>query len=690
MRGACIALLLYACSMPPPGNGGFVRVTAAAQTSMAQVTRVSVTAMPAGVSADLARGSAGTFSGTLGVPAGVAQVVTATAWSGDALVGSGSHSVTVAKGQTVQLAITALDVTGPAPLPDHSPVITALEVPAISVALGERLPVTATVLDSDGDPVTFAWSAAPEGCGTFAAPASASTTWTATATGTCVVTLTASANGLSDSRSASIVVNRPVGVPTLVQHTSSSSNEQNGLAGNDYRFTLPNPVLPGNCLIMGVTFGANPFSSATAITAIADSSGDVWPTVPAVTATDGETAKSAIFVLSNASAGIHTITVTLSSPVTLFQYTVSEFSGVATLSPVNGTAGQAAAVSGGAVSTGNFTPGNNDVSGGNLVWAYFADDSTPFATVPKTYAAGGDFTLLDGSTGTNESQLPHGSMYFLQTAAAPINPSMTLTGGGADKWNGVAVALKAAAAGTAPSPGIRIHSLIHETAAQTPDTWVMQFPSAGNLLVIRVNGDTNLTSITDSNSNSYTRAVGGAGSVEPQIWYAADATPGLDLKVTLHFSATAGNRTALLYDLTDAATDSPVDASVDDEDAMAPATSTAYVLADSPEIGPVSANGLTIAGIGLGIGPVSGLAAGAPPGAISDFVYYTNEEDSDRMDSGDGAAHFFNPDTATEHWNWEIPNVGSTGACDSVSACSIYGGSAVHFRSAPITSAGLR
>jgi len=24
------------------------------------------------------------------------------------------------------------------------------------------------------------------------------------------------------------------------------------------------------------------------------------------------------------------------------------------------------------------------------------------------------------------------------------------------------------------------------------------------------------------------------------------------------------------------------------------------------------------------------------------------------MDSGDGAAHFYNPDLTTEHWNWHV------------------------------------
>lgn len=660
---------------------GFVRVTVASQTSGAQITSVSVNVIPANAQVDLARQPDGTFAGTIDVPAGIAQTVTAKAFAGSAVAGTGSGSVTAAKGETAHLTIVALDVTGRAPGPDHSPVITSLTASAVAVAPGEQASLLAAAQDADGDALNYAWSATPTGCGTFATPSSASTTWTAGAIGTCTITVKATAKLLSDSRSTTVLVRALAGTPTLVQHTSSSSNEQNGLPGNDFRFTLPNPVLAGNCLVLGVTFGADPFSVASAITAIRDSAGDVWPTSPATSASDNATAKSAIFVLPNASAGIHTLTVSLNAKVTLFQYTVSEFSGVDTAAPINGSpTGQAAPISSGVVSTGSFTPGNNDARGGNLIWAYFADDATPFATVPTTYAANAPFTLLDGSIGTNGSQLPHGSMYFVQTTAAAINPTMTLSGAGTDTWNRVAVALRAAGAGTAPSSGIRIRSLIHETAAQPPTTWTMQFPSAGNLLVIRVNGDPNLSTIRDSHANTYIKAVGGFGSVEPQIWYAANAVPALDLKVTLQFRASPGNRTVLLYDVIGAATSSPVDAAQDNGDEQAPATSSDFVLDNSPTLTPLSANGLTIAGIGLGIGPVDGIEA--PAGAIMDFVYYTFDEDSDRMDSGDGAGHFFNPDTATEVWRWHIPNVGSNGSCGSVSACSSFGGSAVHFRAA--------
>jgi hypothetical protein len=640
----------------------------ATQTLTAQITRVSLTVLPADISADLTRDPAGTFSGTVSLPVG-AQTVTASAWAGITLAGTGAASVSVIKGQTAQLQITVLDATGPAPLPDHSPVVTSLAASATAVALGDHVSLVATALDADGDAITFAWSAAPAGCGTFETPGSASTTCTAAVVGTCAITLTASARGQSDSRSTSILVSPPASggpTPKLVQHVSSSADEQNGPTGNDFKFTLPNPVLAGNCLILGLSYAW----SATRTVSVGDDNRNAWPASPAVTTDDGATVNSSIFVLPNANAGATTITVHFDALLTTFQYTVSEFNNIATVTPINGSAGQAAAVSANKISTGSFTPGNNDANGGNLIWAYFANDSTPFATVPTTYAAGGSFSLLDASIGTNSAQLPHGAEYFVQTAAAAIDPSMTLTGGGADTWNGVAVALKAASAGNAPAAGIRIVSLVHETNSAPPTTWVAQFPSQGNLSVVRTNGDAELTSITDSNGNTYTRSV-----ADPQIWHADNVTPGLDLKVTLTYSAPPANRTMLLFDIKGAATE-PEDGSAQPPGGIAPTTAGPYDLTDSPIITPVSP-GLTIAGLQMGIGPVDGFAAGAPAGAIYDFVYHTNDGDGDRMDSGDGAAHFYNSDLTPEHWNWHIPNV------DGASSASIFSRSAVHFKAAP-------
>jgi len=393
VRWGCVALWLCACHHTPVADGGFVQVTVTAQTSGALITRVSVTVTPANVPVDLTRDTGGTFSGTLSAPAG-SQTVTATVFAGTTQVGSGSGSTVVVAGQTVPLSITVSDGTGPAPGPDHSPAITALTQSSGSVLLGGQVSLSATAVDADNDAITYAWSAAPTGCGTFTAPASASTTLTATAVGTCTVTITATAKGKSDSKSASIQVSAQPGTPALVQHLASSSNPRGiGNPGNNYRFFLPNPVRPGNCLILGITYPR----STTRTVSITDTAGNDWTGTLAVRASDPSTpVTSDIYVLPGAMAGVTQITVGFDTDLDSFQYTASEFNNVALSAPVSGSSKTtaAAAINGVAtLSSGSFTPANNDANGGSLIWSYFANNSFGNGH-PTDFTAGSGFTAL--------------------------------------------------------------------------------------------------------------------------------------------------------------------------------------------------------------------------------------------------------------------------------------------------------
>src|SRR5262249_25240859 len=138
--------------------GGFVRVTVTTQAP--QVTRVSVMVAPASASADLTRDPAGSFSGTLAVPAGN-QTVTASVWNGSTLVGTANGSAIVTEGQTANVSI---DVPG-SPALDHPPAITALTVSSNAVRIGDQVSLAVTAVDADNDPLSFSWSAAPAGCG---------------------------------------------------------------------------------------------------------------------------------------------------------------------------------------------------------------------------------------------------------------------------------------------------------------------------------------------------------------------------------------------------------------------------------------------------------------------------------------------------------------------------------------------
>ena len=643
-----------------------MRVVVTTQTSSGQITRVSVTALPADVSTDLQRDPGGTFSGTLTVPAGITQTVTANAYAGTALAGTGTATVTVAKGATAQLSITALDVTGPAPQPDHSPVITSLAASAISVAPGDQVALTATAMDADGDPIAYAWSAAPAGCGTFSATTSASTTLTAVAPGTCAVTVAASARGLGDSKSVNIAVSgsgQPT--PTLVQHLSSTMNPPNDdILGNDYRFTLPNAVIAGNCLVLGISYTW----SATRTVRISDSTGNAWPTAPAVSVTDGARLITSIFVLPNARAGTTTITVSFDRSINTFQYTASEINDIDPASPVSGTSSGRSTSPG--LATAALTPANNDANGGNLIWSYFIDNVFGSSDGARTFAAGPGFTLLDADIGWTNLGLPHASQSVLQRTAATLTPSMTATMAPSnDTYNGVAVALRAAPSGARPpATGIRVEAISHFTNPVPPTTWNFQFPTRGNLIVgVVCQSDViDITSITDNRGNTYTRYE--PETDEPQIWYAANATPDPNLKITVHSRGTPVNSSFLWYDVSGA------DPIPDAQNHVTGAgiASGQSVINDAPVLVPLS-RGMTIAAISFGTGPATGLASGSPAGAFFDYVSYLGETDIDRMDNADGRTHFYNGDLATEHFNWVLNHTMGTTASAT----------ALHFKAAP-------
>src|SRR5258708_29636601 len=179
------------------------------------------------------------------------------------------------------------------------------------------------------------------------------------------------------------------GAPTLVQHVSSSANPVGvGISGNNFKFTLPNPVGSGNCLILGMSYPSGNTATVT------DNNGNIWPVSPAVSGSAGVgNYVASIFVLPNAKAGLTSITVSFGSAVIPFNYTISEFNNIAAVNPVNGTS-QTANKAGSSLTTGSFTPGNNDANGGNLIWNYYAI-SRGASGNPTSWVSGGGFTLLD-------------------------------------------------------------------------------------------------------------------------------------------------------------------------------------------------------------------------------------------------------------------------------------------------------
>jgi hypothetical protein len=470
-----------------------------------------------------------------------------------------------------------------------------------------------------------------------------------------------------------------VATPTLVQHVSTTANPVGvGIGGNNFVFTLPNPVLAGNTLVLKLAYDDSVSFASTPVT---DTNGNTWPTTPTATSTDANsTVRLAIFVLPNANAGTTTIKVSFNGVVIPFQYDATEWTNIAASSPFNGysAASNLAAPN---LSSGSFTPTvNNDANGGNLILSYCYDDSEPGSgrgMMPSPFVAGSGFVLLDADIGWNtDANAYHASEYYVQRTQAVANPGLTATGS-SDRFNCLSIALLAASAGTAPSPtAMRIVHMSHFTSELNPSPWKLQFPSQGNLIIAFTADSYDIfnAQITDSNGNAWAHKEPSTGVA--QVMVAVNAKTSNNLMATLTQSVGQGCSIAFI-DVVNAAT-SPVDGTSSTCNGgcnvPSPTGSNPPNLVNTPSITPTSA-GLTIAGVALGQGPAHGFYTGAPTGAIFDYIYYSGETDLDTMDNADGLAHLFNttPNQA-ENWNWLV---------DSASVANQYWSVAVHFAAGP-------
>jgi hypothetical protein len=343
-----------------------------------------------------------------------------------------------------------------------------------------------------------------------------------------------------------------------------------------------------------------------------------------------------------------------------FQYDFGEWRNIATVSPVSGSRG-ASGLLGPTVSAGSFTPANNDSSGGNLVLYYVHTDDDPGSGNSATsVVAGSGFTLLDADIAWGkDTNSYHASAYQVQTTAAPVNPSMTVTTTpGSEHFVVLAIALKAAAAGTAPAPGIRIVKLHHFTNEVPPSDWSIQFPTTGSNLVVAVtvnapgafNG--NITSVTDNHGNTYRKTE--PADDQPQWWVAEGATTASDTKLRFLLNSGSAGMSMRIFEITGAAPVGAVDTAVGISGVPC---SNLTSISGFPSITPASANGLTLAEMTLGNGP--GLSVTSPAGALFDLVTYAGEIDRDTMENADALAHIYNATTATQSFAWTFTSTPS-------------------------------
>jgi hypothetical protein len=213
------------------------------------------------------------------------------------------------------------------------------------------------------------------------------------------------------------------------------SRVQGVIGANGSTATLGAAVTSGDFVVGFVSWFFT--GGATDLVSVTTDKGDTATLLdPTADSTNG--GASALFYFPSVTSGAKIFTANWgSSGVTSWQVVVDEFSGVATSSPLDGTAhtnGKHGTVSG-VITTNAIVP----VVNGDLIYAYFFDETG----VVTTQTAGSGYTIA------NNDNVALATEWQVQSTAASISASLNATGGGTN-LAGLA-AFKAAGLGGAAS-----------------------------------------------------------------------------------------------------------------------------------------------------------------------------------------------------------------------------------------------
>jgi len=388
-------------------------------------------------------------------------------------------------------------------------------------------------------------------------------------------------------------------------------------------------TLSGNSLVVAVQQG-----SGTGTLSISDDKGNAYNLAKA---NDDGRQTASVYYAANVIAGAQKITLSFAGGGADYVSAVAaEFYNVAAASALDGTAASPATATGTSVSAGNLTTASDndlifqyatqDTDGTNTAWT---QGSSPWALLATDF--------FDAQAAQYQVQPVHGS----------ITPAFAQ--GSSKRFNTVAIALKSAAAGTPPAPGIRVVHLMHNHVPQTPqpNPFTLQSPSTGNLIVVAWIGapGCHIGSVSDGNGNSYTSTIapfGNGGSGDSQLYYAASATTSTNMSgPTLSVSGCDGaSHNAMVFDVSGAAA-SPFDAAAGVPTASGDQTNAGNVT--TVTITPSTANGLVFTQTGVN----SHTLVSVTPG---NFLSSENVPDiaTGAVDNNNGWAINYNTSTSSE------------------------------------------
>jgi len=600
----------------PPSVPGGVSATAMSTTSIAVNWLASAD--------DVAVAGYEVFRGATRV-----ATVTTTSYSDVNLLPSTTYSYTVSAFDAANNHSAASSASAATTLPDQTPPSVSISSPANAATVAGTVMISAMAQDDIAVAgVRFQVDGSDVGTELSTAPFTTSVDTTKLSDGDHILTAIArdTSNNTAVSSVSVTVGNKTTtpGVPTLIQHVTTSSNYDPSELGNNFKIHLADPALANNCIILGIRY---PDALARTVT-IRDDKGNAWLNGPTASLNG---VRARIFYVTGVVAGTRDITVTFDKALSGFQAEISEFYNVAVNFAFDGSSSSATSANP-AIAAGSLTT----TMPGDLIYNYVTTNN--YGAPITGVASGTGFTLLSA-----DRLRASAAQYAVQAEAGAITPAMTVTSV-RGSMNSLAIALKAATAGTPPAAGIRVVHVYHGYWLGTPAK--LQFPSTGNLLVLATSfgtGNSNVSSIASTPANTWTKvALAPVQPTDPQMLYAANAATGPDLE----FAITASLKFVqfVMYDITGAST-APFDGA---------AKATGNDLANETALGAPQISstgpGLIIATLPMGHGPPVDCTT---TGCLFDGVTYPGEADGSTFESSDGYAHLYNTTPGWTSFDWK-------------------------------------
>ena len=262
----------------------------------------------------------------------------------------------------------------------------------------------------------------------------------------------------------------------------------------------------------------------------------------------------------------------------------------------------------------------------------------------------------------------------MQDIAGSVNPGATVTTKTNGGYSSLTLALKAASAGTAPTPALRIVGVYHTryviNGVTGTATYPLQFPTMGNLQCIALSdpkSTVGVSAMSGAFSGTWTTYTPDAGC--PTMAYVTNSTPSGDemLAYTVNNPTSSSYNQGILYDVIHAG-QFDTSAFLPSGAAFGPGNS-----GNAPSITPGVSAGIVIDVTELDIGPPDSLVS---PAGLFMSTNYTNETDTSFMDNGDCHGVYVYSSNATQNWSYH-----------DTAATAGYNAVAISFTAAPIITA---